>query len=159
MQLAIGDADVTCRGKQLMQQGSPLLIDAGVVRPQQRKEIALDLIGNHLNDVCEVLTFRGELDHGPLVEFSDFGALGNLATLVEESRQSARALRSCLPSLPWAILKPRMVGRRCSALFAAATPYSRSSLVRSARAARISLSNARRSGLGMVRVGSSGSIW
>src|SRR5215813_12663425 len=65
-----------------------------------------------------------------------------------------RALRSCLPSLALAILKPRMVGRRCSALFAAAAPNSRSSLPRSARAARISLSKARRSGLGMVRVGS-----
>src|SRR5271157_5606616 len=32
----------------------------------------------------------------------------------------ARALRSCLPSLLWAILKPRMVGRRRSALGAAA---------------------------------------
>src|SRR5258707_11188578 len=34
MQLAIGDADVACSGEQLMQQGSPLLIDAGVVRSQ-----------------------------------------------------------------------------------------------------------------------------
>src|SRR5215471_7665706 len=35
IQLAIGDADVACGGKQLMQQGSPLLIDTGVVRPIQ----------------------------------------------------------------------------------------------------------------------------
>src|SRR6516165_1302835 len=66
------------------------------------------------------------------------------------------ALRSCLPSLALAILKPRMVGRRCSALLVAAAPNSHSSLATSARAARISLSKARRSGLGMVRVGSSG---
>ena len=32
MQLAIGDADVACSGEQLMEQGSPLLIDTGVVR-------------------------------------------------------------------------------------------------------------------------------
>ena len=38
----------------------------------------------------------------------------------------ARAVRSCLPSLPWAILKPRMVGRRCSALSAAAARHRRS---------------------------------
>src|SRR5271157_3484030 len=44
-----------------------------------------------------------------------------------------------------------MVGRCCSALSAAAAPYSRSSLARSARAARTSLSKARRSGLGMER--------
>jgi hypothetical protein len=31
-----------------------------------------------------MLAFRGELDHGPLVEFSDFDALGNVAALVEE---------------------------------------------------------------------------
>ena len=34
MQLAIGDADVACSGEQLMEQGSPLLIDTGVVRSQ-----------------------------------------------------------------------------------------------------------------------------
>src|ERR1700680_707083 len=32
-----------------------------------------------------MLAFRGELDHGPLVEFSDFDALGNIAALLEES--------------------------------------------------------------------------
>ena len=32
MQLAIGDVDVACSGEQLMEQGSPLLIDTGVVR-------------------------------------------------------------------------------------------------------------------------------
>src|ERR1700688_4650466 len=32
MQLVIGDADVACSGEQLMEQGSPLLIDTGVVR-------------------------------------------------------------------------------------------------------------------------------
>src|SRR5271169_6952732 len=34
MQFAVGDADVACSGEQLMQQGSPLLVDAGVVRSQ-----------------------------------------------------------------------------------------------------------------------------
>jgi hypothetical protein len=37
MQLAIADADVACSGEQLMQQGSPLLLDTGVVRSQQRQ--------------------------------------------------------------------------------------------------------------------------
>src|SRR6516164_2971770 len=31
-----------------------------------------------------MLAFGGELDHGSLVEFADFDALGNLAALVEE---------------------------------------------------------------------------
>jgi len=54
------------------------------VRPQQRDEIALSLIGNHLDDVGQVLAFRGELGHGLLVEVSDFDTLGNVAALVEE---------------------------------------------------------------------------
>jgi hypothetical protein len=82
-----------------------------------------------------VLAFRGELDDGPLVEVSDFDALGNVAALLEQLRHASTAVRSCLPSLRWAILKPRMVGQRSSALSAAAAPYSRSSLARSARAA------------------------
>ena len=89
MQLAIADADITCSGEQLMQQGSPFLIDTGVVRSQQRKQIALGLIGNHLDDVGQVLTLRGELDHGPLVEVSDFDALGNVAALLEEPRHAS----------------------------------------------------------------------
>src|SRR5262245_33943927 len=32
-----------------------------------------------------MLAFRGKLDHGALVEFSDFDALGNIAALLEES--------------------------------------------------------------------------
>ena len=84
-----------------MQQGSPFLIGTGVVRSQQRQQIALGLIGNHLDDVGQMLTFRGELDHGPLVEVSDFDALGNVAALLEELRHASVGLRSCLPSLPW----------------------------------------------------------
>ena len=34
IELAIGEADVSCGGEQLMQQSSPLLIDTRVVRPQ-----------------------------------------------------------------------------------------------------------------------------
>ena len=86
MQLAIADADVAGSGEQLMQQSSALLIGTGVVRSQQRKQIALGLIGNHLDDVGQVLSFGGELDDGPLVEVSDFDALGNAATLLEELR-------------------------------------------------------------------------
>ena len=89
VQLAIADADVAGSGEQLMQQGSPFLIGTGVVRSQQRKQIALGLIGNHLDDVGQVLTFGGELDDGPLVEVSDFDALGNAATLLEELRHAS----------------------------------------------------------------------
>ena len=51
MQLATADADVAGSGQQLMQQGSALLIGTGVVRSQQCQQIALGLIGNHLDDV------------------------------------------------------------------------------------------------------------
>ena len=67
MQLAVADADVAGSGEQLVQQGSPLLIGTGVVRSQQRKQIALGLIGNHLDDVGQVLSFGGELDDSLLV--------------------------------------------------------------------------------------------
>ena len=60
MQLAIAEADVACGGEQLVQQGSPLLIGTGVVRPQQGEQIAFGLIGNHFDDVGQVLPFRGK---------------------------------------------------------------------------------------------------
>src|SRR5262249_59739945 len=99
MQLAVADADIACSGEQLMQQGSPLLIGAGIVRSQQRKQIALGLIGNHFDDVGQVLAFGGELDHGPLVEVSDFDALGKAAALLEELRH-ASAGGAQLPAEP-----------------------------------------------------------
>src|SRR6266542_559987 len=89
MQLAVADADVACGSEQLMQQGSSLLIDAGIVRSQQRNQVALGLIGNHLDDVGQVLAFGGELDHGPLVEVSDLDALGNAAALLDELRHTS----------------------------------------------------------------------
>jgi hypothetical protein len=49
------------------------------VRSQQRKQIALGLIGNHLDDVGQVLTLGGELDHGGLGEVADFDPLGKIA--------------------------------------------------------------------------------
>jgi hypothetical protein len=41
------------------------------------------LIGNHLDDVGQVLTL-GSNDYGPLAQFSDFDAFGNVAALGEE---------------------------------------------------------------------------
>ena len=84
IQLFVGDANVACSSEQLMEQGSPLLIDTGVVRSQERNQIALGLIGDHLDDVGQVLAFCGKLDHGPLAEVSDLDALSNIAALLEE---------------------------------------------------------------------------
>src|SRR5215467_15132364 len=72
-----------------MQQGSPLLLDAGVVGSQQRNQIALGLIGNHLDDVGQVLAFGGELDHGPLAEVADLDAFENVAAPLDELRHAS----------------------------------------------------------------------
>src|SRR5262245_19487122 len=65
-QLGIGDLDVACSGEQLMQESSSLLLDTGIMRSQQRNQIALDLISYHLDDVGQMLAFGGVLDHGLL---------------------------------------------------------------------------------------------
>ena len=100
MEFGVGDTDVAWGGEQLMEQGSPLLIGALVVRLQECNEIALGLIGNHLDNVGEVLAFRCQLDHGSFAEVSDFDALGNVAALLQEPCQvgtglCAAACRTC----------------------------------------------------------------
>jgi hypothetical protein len=85
LQLAVRNAGVAYRGEEFMQQGSSLLMGTGVVRSQQRKQIALSLIGNHLDDVGQVLAFRGELDHRPPAEVADLNALENVTASLEES--------------------------------------------------------------------------
>jgi hypothetical protein len=59
---------------------SPADIDPGVVRSQQAQS-ALGLIGDHFDDVGQVLALGGELDHSPLAEVVDPDALGKVATL------------------------------------------------------------------------------
>ena len=93
MQLATGDADVACSGEQLMQQGSTLLIGTGVVRSQQRKQIALGLIGNHLDDVGQVLSFGCGLTTVRWLRSRTSTRLGTPRT----------SYAQLLPSLPWAI--------------------------------------------------------
>jgi hypothetical protein len=46
-----------------------------------------------LNDVGQVLAFRRELNHGLLVDVSDFDALGNVAALLEQLRDASA--KSC----------------------------------------------------------------
>jgi hypothetical protein len=54
------------------------------------------LIGNHLDDVGQVLAFGGELDHGALAEFSHLDALGNVAELIEEPAHARAGLAQLL---------------------------------------------------------------
>src|SRR6516162_9179179 len=72
-----------------MQQGSPLLLDAGIVRAQQRQQIAFGLVRNHLDDVGQVLAFGSELDHGPPVKVTDFDTLGKFLALRGELRHAS----------------------------------------------------------------------
>ena len=60
---------------------SSLLIGTSVMRSQQCKQMAFGLIGNHLDDVGQVLPFRGEPDDGPLVEVPDFDRRGKVLAL------------------------------------------------------------------------------
>src|SRR5215467_7939893 len=46
-----------------------------------------------------MLAFRGELDHGPLVEISDFDTLGNAAALVEELAHARAGFAQLLAEL------------------------------------------------------------
>src|SRR6516162_4171764 len=71
-----------------MQEGSSLLINTRVVRPQECKQVALGLISNHFDDVAQVLTFRGELDHSAFAAVANFDALGKLLALSEELRHA-----------------------------------------------------------------------
>jgi len=70
------------------------------VRPQERKQIALGLIGDHLDDVGQVLAFARELHHGTLVEFSHLDALGNVAVLIKQPGHASEpcAATACSPS-------------------------------------------------------------
>ena len=77
------------------------MVGAGVVRPQKRR-IALGLIGDHLDDFGQVLAFRGEFDHSPLVEVADFDE--KIAALLQQPRHT----RAAAAGPPSAIL---MVGR------------------------------------------------
>ena len=47
---------VHCSSEQLVQQGSPLLVDTRVLGSQQCEQVAFGLIGNHFDDVGQVLT-------------------------------------------------------------------------------------------------------
>jgi hypothetical protein len=84
VQLGVADAHIARGGEQLMQERAPFLLGTGVVRPQQRKQIALSLVGDHLDDVSQVFALGGEFDHGTLTEVLDLDALGHVAALADE---------------------------------------------------------------------------
>ena len=63
-ELAVGDVDVGGGAEELVEEGAALVVGAGVVRAEQGEEVALGLVGDHLDEVGEVLALGGELDDG-----------------------------------------------------------------------------------------------
>src|SRR5919197_4994490 len=84
LQLALSNLDVASDGEELTQQRSAFLLGTQIVRAQVGKQVALGLIGVHLDDVCQMLAFSGEFDHGSLAEVSDFHARRDVVTFIYE---------------------------------------------------------------------------
>ena len=72
-----------------MQQRASLLLGTGIMRPQQRQQIALGLVSHHLDDVGQMLAFGGELDHGALTEVADLDTLGKRLALLDDLREAS----------------------------------------------------------------------
>lgn len=87
LQIALGNLDVAGGGEDLVQQRSAFLLGTQVVRPQKVEQIALRLICEHLDDVRQMLSLGGELDHGPLAQVPDLHARGEVATFIVELAQ------------------------------------------------------------------------
>lgn len=67
-----------------MQECSTLLLSSPILRTHEGKQIALGRVGEHLDQVCQMLAFTGELDQGLLAEVADVPAMGSPASLIEE---------------------------------------------------------------------------
>ena len=104
VKFAVSDTDVASDGEQLLQQCAAVVVGARVVRSQQCEEVALGLVGNHLDDVSQVLALRGELDDSTVAEISDLDALWKIAALVDElgdTRTSGTELLAELAALDY----------------------------------------------------------
>ena len=65
-QLIFRDVDIGGSGKEFMQECSTFLRGSPIVRAQEGKQIALGLVGEHLDQVGQMLALAGELDEGLL---------------------------------------------------------------------------------------------
>jgi hypothetical protein len=74
LQLILCDVDVAADGEQFMQERSAFLLGPRVMGVQEVQQIALGLIGEHLDDVGQMLSLGGEFDHSLLAQVSDFHA-------------------------------------------------------------------------------------
>ena len=80
------------------------------MRGDEADELALGLVGDHLEQAGEVLAFGGELDDLPAATCRT-GTRPGLARRVSRLATSLEGRADGAPSLALAILKPRMVGR------------------------------------------------
>src|SRR3990172_9732969 len=74
-ELGAGDVDVGCGTKQLVQDCPSLVVAARVVRAQERQEVALGLVREHLDEVRQMLALGGELDDDAVAHVTDFDSL------------------------------------------------------------------------------------
>src|SRR3990172_5500127 len=94
-ELGAGDVDVGCGTKQLVQDCPSLVVAASVVRAQERQEVALGLVREHLDEVRQMLAFGGELDDGTVADVTDLDSLGECAAAPPELGESV----ACGPKL------------------------------------------------------------
>lgn len=87
LQLLLSEVDVAGGGEQLVEERAALLLGPRVMRPQEIEQIALGLVGEHLDDVGQMLALGGELDDGTLAQVPDLNARRNTAPLVHEPAQ------------------------------------------------------------------------
>ncbi len=116
------------RGSRLegsLDEGSPLVLDAGVFVAEETEQVALDLVGDHLEDGRQVLPFGGEFDDRPAAEGLDHGdTLGEGGALLPECRDSLGGLAEGVADLAMGDLEAsrrrafgfRVVERRAAVL-------------------------------------------
>ena len=97
---------------------------SAVVRGDQSEQITLGLIGHHLDQVGQVLSFRSQFDDWLLVKLRTGTRRGTAARRFSSCTTRCQAFQIFWPSFPCAVLKPRMVRRWCSRLVSASRPYS-----------------------------------
>ena len=98
--------DVAAGGEQFVYERSAFLLGPQIMWAQEVHQIALGLIGEHLDEVGQVLTFGGESDHGLFAKIADLNTCKKATTLVEEFAQSVPSGAQVLAELAVGDLEP-----------------------------------------------------
>jgi len=86
VQLAVYHGDVAVTGQSGLDKSPSLLFGAFVVGRDEADKLGLGLIGDHLEQVREVLSLHAQLDDFGAVEVSDGDTLGNTLALLFKLR-------------------------------------------------------------------------